>query len=323
MREYGFELALCASIERDTDAIVARQLGVGRRSRRVMDIVCIEPGPSFADRTAITPESIPDSAIEATVGPGKARYWREAFSTDRYPEPNRQAMERAVEIGFLERKRRSGRTYVRQAVRYPDWFDRLRGIENKPDLAEPGELSEQLRKDLALAALDEIVVATASHVTGAHLNRIPESVGVWRFDPETGERTVIREPLPQDTDGPGIELLAEHAGRTEIRPVTACEKARTRRRVAERAYGKGWRTWTIPSCGNGAARGEGAAEGLPVCEHFGRVINPARECHPACPGHVPGDPPRIDLESVRNRWSPWVRDPPGRTRTQTGLDLDW
>ncbi|MFB6171431.1 MAG: DUF5787 family protein [Haloarculaceae archaeon] len=320
MREYGFELALCAHLEATSDDLVSRQLGTGRHGRRVIDVLQVEPTDEFDARAAITPHAIPPRAIEAAVGPGRARDWRAAF--DGHPERDRAAVERAVEVGFLERERRGGRTYVRQVARYPDWFGRLRGVENKPDLDAPGDLALQLRKDVSLGLLDEVVLATASYVTGAHLNRLPDAVGVWRFDPETGDRTVVREPTPLDATGPGLEVLDEHPGRTEVRPVSAAETARLRRRLAERAYGKGWRTWTLPACARCAAGAESdaATPGLPACRYHGRLVHPAEECGPDCPGHDPADPPAVDLDAKRARRSPWVADPAGRARRQAGLD---
>lgn len=314
MREYGFELALCAHLERASDCLVSRQLGASTRGKRVVDILQVEPGLEFDARAAITPHTIPERAIEANVGPGRARYWRDVF--DGHLDSDRAAMERAVDVGFLERKRRNGRTYIRQTARYPDWFGRLRGVENKPDLDAPGELTLQLQRDVSLAALDEVILATESHVTGAHLNRLPDAVGVWRFDPQTEERKVIREPTPLDATGPGLEILASHPGRAEVRPVTAMEKTQLRRRLAERAYGKGWRTWDLPACANCVPD----VDGLPHCAHHDRLIHPAEACSPDCPGHDPADPPEVDRDAARAQRSLWVADPPGRVRRQASLD---
>lgn len=317
MDEFGFELTLCAVLERETEDILARQLGVGPSGRRVIDVVCVTPGPAFDDRAAITPETIPPRAIEADVGAGRAVPWRDAF--EGHPERDRAAMDRAVEVGFLERERHGGRTHVRQTVRYPDWFGRLRGIENKPDLSDPGELATQVRKDVSLGVLDEVIVATETRVTGAHLNRLPDAVGVWQFDPNTGEIDTVRGPA-QLPGGPGIEVLEERAGRTDIAPVTATETRRARRRLAERAYGKGWRTWSLPACANARSGCRGDTVGLPECTHFDRLVDPARTCGPGCRAREPGEPPAVDHGAERDRRSPWRRDPSGRRRRQADLD---
>jgi len=315
MREFGFELALCATLESE-GRLVARQLGASTRGKRVVDTLLVEPGPAFDDRTAITPETVPAAAIDADVGVGR---WRPEQTVRRSvgvagndgPDP----IERAVQRGFLERERRDGRQMLRQTARYPDrWFGRLVAVENKPDLDRPGDLYAQLRRDVSLAAVDAAVLCTASHVTGAHRNRLPDEVGIWRFDPEIGERRVLREAEPLGTDGPGLEILDRRAGRTDVRTVTAERKADLRRRLAERAYGKGWRT-SFPDCPNVEARSVSGVGPLPYCTNAERYVASEAPCD--CP---PGERPDVDLAAHRDRHSPWVRDPAGGTRQQAGLD---
>lgn len=319
MREFGFEVALCARLERELEGVVSRQLGASSRGRRVIDIVCVEPGPEFDARAAISPHAIPDRAITSSVGVGTWRYWKECFDTD--SEWAREAVERAIEIGFFEHTRRNGREYVRRTVRYPDeWFGRLVGIENKPDLDHPGDLQRQLRTDVSLALFDEVVLATESYVTRAHLNRIPLEVGVWRFDPGTGDRDVVREPTPLDRTGYGVEVLDRVPARTDVAIVSPAEKARLRRRLAERAYGKGWRTYEFPACGEAEVGGAPGTASLPYCRWKGRVVDPATECGSACPGHDPAEAPTADLDAERDRRTPWVRKHEGRARKQAGLD---
>jgi len=338
--EFGFELALCAHLERECpDRLYARQLGGAVHGRRVVDVVAVDPGPEIDRRAAVTSEAVPPLAIESSVGPGRARRPADAF--DCHPERARAVAERAVDVGFFERDRRDGHTVVRQTVRYPDWVDRLVAVENKPDLDRPGDLRDQLRTDVSLGLFDAVVLCTASHVTGAHRNRIPDEVGIWRFDPESGERTVLREPAPLPTDRPGIEVLDRRPGRAEVRPVSAEEKARARRRVAERAYGKGWRTYELPACANcvpaaaqvtgpdaAEAADSGGTDGvnpdadgtLPWCTWAGGIVRPATECGSNCPGHDPADPPDVDTDAARARCSPWEPDPDGLARRQVGLD---
>jgi len=314
VREFAFELALCAALA-DGERLLGRQLGTAVHGRRVMDVVGVEPGPAFEERAAITPETIPAAAVESDVGPGRARFWKDAF--DCHPETARSAVERAVEIGFFERERRGSRTHLRQTARYPDdWFGRLVGIENKPDLGRPGDLETQLLTDVELALVDEIVLATATHVTGAHLNRIPDAVGVWEFDPETAERTVVREPDPLPTSEPGVDVIERTPTRTDVRVATAGEKARQRRRLAERVYGKGWRPAEYPAC----AVVDPDADGLPYCPWADRVVHPGVDCGVDCGGHEPADPPEVDVAAIRAADSPWTPDPDGRRRRQAGLD---
>ena len=317
MREFPFELAVCAALEADSDGVVARQLGT---HTRIVDVVEVLPGPELDRRTEITPHAIPGPAIESEVGVGTARRPREAFDVRR--DRAASIADRAVEIGFFEAERRNGNRHVRKAVEYPDWFRGLRAIENKPDLDRPGDLELQLRKDVSLGLFDEVVLATASYVTGAHLNRIPDSVGVWRFDPDSGTIDVVREATALSPDDTGIAVLEQSPTRVDIEPVTADRKARLRRRLAERAYGKGWRPPSLPGCAEATPRGPefGTDDVLPYCEWKGRFVDPARECGPDCAGYDPTDPPEIDTDAIRDERSAWTVDPEGVARQQVGLD---
>ena len=327
MREFGFELSLCArlesrgvpALERD-EAIVARQLGAGVAAPggRVVDSVLVEPGPSFDDRTAITSERIPAPVIEADLGPGRSRRVTDAF--DVRPDRARSIAEHAAEIGVLELERRSGQLHARQVARYPDgWFGELVGIENKPDLGTPGALEEQLRIDVSLGVVDRVVLATESFVTGAHRNRIPDAVGIWRFDPQDGELTVVRDAEPLQVAEPGVEVLDRQPGRADIRVVDSEAKARARRRIAERAYGKGWRTYEMPACARAEAL-ERSSASVPWCAWKERLVDPASECGPDCPGFEAAAAPEVDAAAERENASPWVADPAGRKRRQSGLD---
>ncbi|MGQ3328673.1 DUF5787 family protein [Halorubrum sp. FL23] len=313
--EFRFELALCAALE-SPDRVVARQFGAGIENPggRIVDVCVLTPGPGFDRRAAITPDRIPEPAIEAPVGPGEAVPIQRAF--DLPPDRAEAVAERAAAVGYLERERRDGRPVVRATARYPDdWVGSLTAIENKPDLGSPGDLTAQLRYDAALGLFDEVVLATASYVTRAHLNRIPESVGVWRFDPDTGEREVVREPTPLDPDASGVEIREERALRTDVTLVDPAAKARKRRRLAERAYGKGWRP-EPPACAHATM----TADGRPRCERFDRVVDPGRDCGAACDVREPADPPRTDEDRLRDERTAWVADPAGDgPRRQSGL----
>lgn len=314
--EFRFEVALCSWLETHTEWLVARQLGgaVAVPGNRIVDVCGIIPGPEFDDRTAITSREIPSLAIESDVGVGEATEWRRAF--DCRPDRARGVIEAAVDCGFFEADRHNGRQCVRQTVRYPDWIGRLVGIENKPDLDTPGDLQRQLRLDVSLGVFDKVILATESYVTGVHLNRIPEPVGVWRFDPDSGERTVIREPTQLAVDAPGVELRASHSLRTDVAFVTPDEKRRKRRQLAERAYGKGWRTYDFPPC----RRIDPTDDGRPYCEWADCVVNPSVDCGADCPAFERGEPPAVETETIRDRRSPWVAEPDGVARTQSGLD---
>lgn len=316
MREFGFELKLCAHLELQRGGVVARQLGGGvdRPASRIVDVVHVGPGPDFERRQRIGPSTIPQAALEADVGIGT--YKPVTSVIDAPPERARAVAEQAVAAGFFERERQDGRTVVRRTTDYPDWFGTLTAIENKPDLTRPGSLSEQLRFDIALGLFDRVVLATADHVTGAHLNRLPDAVGVWRFDPEADSYTVIRDPSPLGAVSEGTEIRTEEPLRTAITPISAGEIATARRRVAERAWGKGWRTYSLPECANCDPN----PAGVPACTHYDRVVDPVRECGADCPGHDPGVAPDVDLDDRRATRTAWEPDPAGMSSRQSNLE---
>ena len=313
--EYRFELALCAALE-SPDSVVARQLGAGvtNPGGRIVDVCVLTPGPEFDRRASITADRIPDPAIEAAVGPGEAVPVSAAF--DLPADRAAAVIDRAVGVGYLERDRRDGRAVVRATARYPDdWIGSLTAIENKPDLSTPGDLAAQLRYDVALGLFDEVVLATGSYVTRAHLNRIPETVGVWRFDPESGDREVVREPTRLDPGASGVEIRDERALRTDVALVDPAEKARKRRRIAERAYGKGWRP-DPPRCVYARA----TDDGRPHCDRFDQIVDPGRDCGTTCAAFEPADPPALDRDRLRDARTAWVADPDGaEPRRQASL----
>lgn len=318
MDEFRFELALCSYLETETGAIVARQLGgaVAESGARIVDVVVLQPGRSFERRARLSPKAIPTRAIESDVGVGRAVPRRNVFEGTSH---GRRIVETAVGAGYFQLERRDGKEWVRATARYPDdWYDRLTAIENKPDLGSPGDLDDQLTHDVALGLFDEVVLATASYVTRAHLNRLPESVGVWQFDPETGERTVVREPSQLPVDEPGIEPTDRHPLRTDVSVVGPEEKRRKRLTIAERAYGKGWRPSleAYPACAHADATGDCR----PYCGQFGHVVDPGTDCGTECPSFVPGSRPTVDPDEVRADRSPWIADPPGAVRKQAALD---
>lgn len=320
MREYGFELRLCAHLETVVDGVVARQIGGGvhEGGRRVLDIVTVEPGTEFDQRTAITDRTIPSKAIHSEIGIEGTRSWQRAIEGS--PATSHRVLEGATDIGFFERVHRDGRVAVRQTTRYPDWIGPITAIENKPTLSSPGELREQLRFDVAIGLVDRVILATASHVTGAHLNRIPEEVGVWRVDVSDEIPTIdpIREPVPLDPHTWGIELGDQEGLARRVRPVSPEEKRRARIRIAERVYGKGWRP-AFPGCTKIASADASESNAIPFCTWKDRIVDPGG-CGSDCPGYAAAEPPTPDRSTERDDRSAWVHDPDGVRRVQSGLE---
>jgi hypothetical protein len=314
--EAAFEFQLCAHLEGARDAIIARQIGASpvRARRRILDVVCIEPGPQFDARAQIGPTAIPDVLIRAEIPTGRARPVGRCLPVE---PPHREAiLDAGVTAGFIERERRGGRTLIRRTTAYPaDWFGPILAVENKPDLGRPGALAEQLRFDLSLAVADAVVVATASTVTGVHLNRIPAPVGVWEFDATTGARTVHRDPEPLPVDAPAMVPTGRRSDHVPVQAVTPAQKRRVRRRLAERAYGRGWRRFPLVGCAH--FRLDAAA--APRCAELATPIDPAHTCGEGCPLYTPAAPPRDVRRQVRAARTPWVADAAGFAREQSRI----
>ena len=329
MREYDFELRLAAHLERDGLAglpeiapagLLARQLGtsvVGSGSR-IMDLVYVAPGPEFDRRVRLSPATIPPLAIESAVSVGAARPVATALDTP--PAVASRVAERAAEVGFFELSKTGGQTVARQTTRYPDWFSALVGIENKPDLGTPGDLAAQLRRDVSLQVLDAVILATASHVTRAHRHRLPDPVGIWRLHPDEPTVEVLREPERLEPARPSFEIRREQPGQFEVEFVPVSAKTRQRRRIAERAYGKGWRTFESVGCVNFESRTVAGTTGLPGCSWAERLVEPGAECGPECPGFDPGPEPDLTSRAERARRTAWEPDPSGTARFQAFLD---
>ena len=314
--ERAFEFQLCAYLERGRSAVVARQIGASplRDRRRIIDIISVSPGPTFEDRSQIGPAAIPEELIRAEIPSGRAVPAGRCLSIGR---PYRETvLEAGVAAGYIESERRAGRTYIRRTVAYPsDWFGPILAIENKPDLNRPGALSEQLRFDLSLAVADRVVIATASSVTGAHLNRIPAAVGVWEFDPGVGALTVHREPDALAVDTPAMVPTDRRSDHTTLRPVSVGQKQRLRRQIAERAYGRGWRHFPLVGCAH-FRLDEAAA---PRCAELDRPIDPTRACGSDCPYFTAASPPTDTRAAVRAERTPWEPDVDGFAREQSRI----
>jgi len=270
--------------------------------------------PGFDRRAAITPDRIPDPAIEAAVGPGEAVPLKKAF--DLPPDRAEAVAERAAEVGYLERERRDGRPIVRATARYPDdWVGSLTAIENKPDLGTPGDLAAQLRYDAALGLFDEVVLATASYVTRARISiGSPRRSASGGSIPTRASARSFGSRRPSKPDAPGVEIREERALQTDGCGSSTPAKARKRRRIAERAYGKGWR----PDPRAARTRRRLLTGARTAIGSIGSSIPGATAVRPVA---------RTSLRIPRNRPGPlrdertaWVADPTGDgPRRQSGL----
>ncbi|MFC6737630.1 DUF5787 family protein, partial [Halolamina salina] len=180
--------------------------------------------------------------------PAEWAYYRDALPDPGYPwRYVREAIHRAAARGLVEKRKNGNRIEIRRKRPYPDWVSRIIAIENKPDLdaSAAAALSDQLEHDVDTALADEVWLATGrtgERVEPALLRQFPVEAGVLTFDFSDGTHgdAATVDWLPSTLDP------ESDSGRFD-----AAEKARRRRLIAERAYGKGWRSFaetTRPDC---------------------------------------------------------------------------
>lgn len=286
--EFGFELLTCRWAEREWPpedgreeaVVVARQLGT--RDRR-WDTVVVETDPAgLAARAALGPQPLDSDLLHVVRhAPGEWRWYRDALPDPGYPwRYVREAVHRAADRDVLEIRRDGNRIQIRRVAPYPDWVRRIVAIENKPDLDATAAraLSDQLEYDVSSGLADEVWVATAATgatVEPALLEDVPVDVGIlaMAFDGHETSASVLWHPADLATDS---------------RP------ADTRKRrlvLAERAYGRGWRSYVDtmrPDCRHFELRRAGRAL-VPWCGAFETHQRAAR-CAGSCEAFEPEPP---------------------------------
>jgi hypothetical protein len=281
--EFTFELVTCRWAEREwppdgagaTAPVVARQ--VGTRDRR-WDTVVVECDPDgLAARGRFGDDELDSDLLHVVRNaPAEWAWYRDALPHPGYPwRYVREAVHRAAGRGVVETRRRGNRIELRRVAPYPDWVSRVVAIENKPDLdaAAARALADQIEYDVDCGLLDEVWVATRATddpVPPVLLEEFPVEAGVLAVDPETGTASVLWHPssLAVDTDA-----------------------ADRRRVVAERAYGRGWRSYVEtmrPDCRRFELRAVGESF-VPYCTAKGRCQTGA-ECAGSCDSFEPEPP---------------------------------
>ena len=309
MKEFGFELRVCAWAERnwppsgDSKAVplVARQLGTRRRR---WDTIVVETSePELARREPFGETRLgSDLLFLARHAPTSWAYYRECLPDPGYPwRYVREAIHEADERGFIRTRRDGNRIEIRRRYRYPPWVDRVVAIENKPDLdaAAARRLGEQLQHDVALGLADEVWLATErsdGDVEAALLEAIPVEVGIlivpeesWAFEP-------IWRPRSLDVAASGTRILERPDGSPGDASAARFEyadpewKRRKRLEIAERAYERGWRAYVDtmrPDCRQFELKDpEGP---FPWCAAKGRAQS-AAECSGSCAAFEPEPP---------------------------------
>ncbi|MFC6825720.1 DUF5787 family protein [Halopelagius fulvigenes] len=304
--EFGFELLVCRWAEeswppdgeRDSAVLVARQLGTKRRRWDTVVVECDSAGlaarAAFGDRTL-------DSDLLHVVrnAPEEWAWYRDALPHPGYPwRYVRAAVHRAAGRGVVEKRRRGNRIEIRRIAPYPDWVRRIVAVENKPDLdaSAARALSDQLERDVETGLADEVWVATTAtgrRVEPALLEDVPVEVGIltMSFDPdERAWATADVEWHPSDVTPADDDA----------------DRETTRLKLAERAYGKGWRSFhetMRPDCRHFELRRFGGVTGrspvgcrgslgsvlVPHCAAKGRSQT-AAECAGSCPDFEPEPP---------------------------------
>jgi hypothetical protein len=298
--EFSFELLVCrwaelgwppgddaAGSDDAAPVLVSRQLGTKKRRWDTIVIECDPEGLAarreFGDRTI-------DGDLLPVVrhAPAEWEYYRDALPDPGYPwRYVREAIHRAAARGLVEKRKNGNRIEIRRKRPYPDWVSRIIAIENKPDLdaSAAAALSDQLEHDVDTALADEVWLATGrtgERVEPALLRQFPVEAGVLTFDFSAGT----------SADAAAVDWLPSALDPTAGgERFDSAEKARRRRLIAERAYGKGWRSFTEttrPDCRwfELARSGRGT---VPTCAAKDRCQSEA-ECGRRCGSFEPEPP---------------------------------
>jgi hypothetical protein len=279
--EFTFELVACRWAERqwppdssrETAVVVARQ--VGTRDRR-WDTLVVECDPEgLAAREQFGPDELDSDLLHVVRhAPAEWAWYRDALPDPGYPwRYVREAVHRAADRAAVETRRRGNRIELRRVGPYPDWVSRITAIEHKPDLdaSAARALASQIEHDVDCGLLDEVWVATRATddpVPPVLLEAFPVEAGVLALDPHAGTAEVLWHP--------------------STLPVSGEAK---RRVLAERAYGRGWRSYVDtmrPDCRH-FELGEVGAAFVPYCAAKGRCQTGA-ECSGSCPAFEPEPP---------------------------------
>ena len=315
--EFGFELRTCRWAERewppsgdigDEDGgsriLVARQLGTRRRR---WDTIVLECDPdALRHRANFGPERLDSDLLHVVRhAPVEWRYYRDCLPHPGYPwRYVRESIHEAADRGILETRRNGTRIEIRRKWPYRDWVHRVIAVENKPDLdaSAARDLRPQLEYDVALALADEVWVATEQtdeRVEPALLERLPVEAGILTLDPDSLAHDAVWYPCSLPVDEPGTRILerpgggSHDASAAEFEYVEPEAKATMRRRIAERAYERGWRSYVDtmrPDCRYFELRSYGGTgQFVPFCRTKGRCQT-AAECGSRCPVFEPEPP---------------------------------
>ena len=307
--EFRFELRTCEWAERHwppggdhRPVVVARQLGTRRRR---WDTVVLEVDPAgLAERARFGDRALDADLLDVVRhAPAEWAWYREALPEPDYPwRYVREAVHRAADRGVVETRRDGNRIQLRRRWPYPDWVRRVVAVENKPDLdaSAARDLAPQLERDVAMGLADEVwlaTTATGEHVEPALLEDLPPEAGILALDHAADDAEVLWFPRSLAVEGPGTRIVERPSGGDRDRSAARFEyvdpgwKREKRLALAERAYGRGWRSYLDamrPDCRHFELRRAGRAL-RPHCAAKGRAQTSA-ECAGSCPEFSPEPP---------------------------------
>lgn len=282
--------------------IVGRQLGSRRRRWDTIVLECDPEG--LAERRKFGDAHLDGDLLHVVRhAPAEWAWYQDALPHPGYPwRYVRETVHEAADRGILETRRRDRKIEIRRKWAYPAWVDRLVAIEHKPDLdaSAADALAAQLEYDVALSLADEVWLATEATgepVGPALFESMPVEVGILELDPETLQADVLWHPRQLSTERPGTRILERPSGDDRDRSaasfdvVEPAEKRSMRRKIAERAYERGWRS-AIEHMRTDCRHFELAPDTLthePRCAAKGRPQR-AAECHGDCSAFEPEPP---------------------------------
>jgi len=291
--EFGYELLVCRYAELawhpsegSRPAIVSRQLGTEERR---WDTLVIEINPSaFAARRAFGDRTIDSDLLHVVRGaPAEWAWYRDVLPDPGYPwRYVRRAVHRAAGRDLIEKRRDGNRIQIRRIRPYPNWVERIVAVENKPDLdrSAADRLADQLDHDVTTALADEAWLATETtgeRVEPALLREMPVEAGILATDFSRGVDADAADVAWHPSD-----LSPADGERRDPETETL------RLEIAERAYGKGWRSshdTMRPDCRHFELRRDGRAL-VPYCAAKDKIPT-ARECSGSC-GEFSPEPPQ-------------------------------
>ena len=319
-REFPFELFVCRYLERNwplvgslgdkQSLLVGRQLGT--QARRWDTIVVVTTEASVRQRARFGPQAFNQDLLRVLRNaPATFEWYRDTMPQPGFPwRYVRAAVRRAADRDLIETRHRGGRLEYRRRWTFPDWPDRIIVFENKPDLgaAAADDLAGQLQHDVALGLADETWVCTrptGDSVEPIILESIPVEAGIITVDPDRDTGTVEWYPRQLDVDGPGEQI--DHRSTEDATTVSRAWKQTRRLELAERVYGRGWRSYVEsmrPDCRHFSLE-EHATGYLPWCSAKQRCQT-QRECAGSCSAFEP-EPPQSrmkewPLDGGSGRW---------------------